>query len=114
MVHYKDNEIKHDSYVVVSDYLNHDKYVVVVMLNEILNDFKLKHTNLKVENTVLRSDGTSQHFKQRFTLNWMTTIPGSAAWEFSATSHEKGDIDGGIGDIYMQTPGKGKNNGSSC
>ena len=94
MVHYKDNEIKHDSYVVVSDYLNHDKYVVVVMLNEILNDFKLKHTNLKVENTVLRSDGTSQHFKQRFTLNWMTTIPGSAAWEFSATSHGKGDIDG--------------------
>ena len=63
------------------------------MLNEILNDFKLKHTSLKVENTVLHSDGTSQYFKQRCTLNWMTTIPESAAWEFSATSHGKGDID---------------------
>ena len=34
MVHYKDNKLKHNLYVFVSDYLNHDnKYVVLVILS---------------------------------------------------------------------------------
>ena len=94
MVHYKEIKLKHESYVTVTDYLSHDKYAAVVILNEILNDLKLKHPNLTVENTTFRSDGTSQHFKQCYTLNWMTTLKDSVAWEFSATSHGKGDIDG--------------------
>ena len=35
-VHCKDNELKHDPYVFVSDYLMHDKYAVVVILSELL------------------------------------------------------------------------------
>ena len=44
--------------------------------------------------STLRSDGITQHFKQRYTLSWMTTLKESVAWEFSATSHGKGDTDG--------------------
>ena len=95
MVHYKDNELKHNSYVFVSDYLSHDKYAVFVILSELLNSFKLKHSSIQFENTTLQSDGTALHFKQQYTLSWMTTLKDSVAWEFSVTSHGKGDGIGG-------------------
>ena len=78
----------------LSDSVNHDKYAVVVILSEFLNDFKLGHPSIQFENTTLQSDGTAKHFKQRYTLSWMTTLKDSDAWAFSVTSHGKGDIDG--------------------
>ena len=45
-------------------------------------------------NVFLHSDGTAQHFKYKYYLCTMTLVDGNVEWDFSATSHGKGDIDG--------------------
>ena len=95
MVHYKGNELKHN-YVFVSGYLNNDKYAVVVILSELLNDFKLRRPGIQFENATFRSDRTVQHTVPSLhftTLSCMTNLKDPLAWDFSATSHGKGDID---------------------
>lgn len=101
MIYYCHNEgtssqklIKSEPYVIVSDYLHHDKYAVVIFNQMIIDSFKSNHPNFPIKNLEFQSDGTSQHFKQKYTIFDMTLSGIPTKWNFSATSHGKGCIDG--------------------
>lgn len=100
MIYYCHNEetsqkvIKAEPYVIVSDYLHHDKYAVITFNKMIVESFKRKYPDFAIKNIEFQSDGTSQHFKQKFTLYHMTQSSIPTKWNFSATSHGKGGIDG--------------------
>ena len=78
--------------VIVSDYLQHDKYAVNVFLRAILQflDANVRH----FEKVVFFSDGPSSQFKQRFLLSSITLFNRNIVWNFFATSHGKGPVDG--------------------
>ena len=80
------------SYVVVSDYLLHDKYAVMTFLALLMDHVEnnVKH----FENYVFFSDGAASQFKQRFTLCEITLLGKSLSWNFFATGHGKGVVDG--------------------
>ncbi|KAJ4446138.1 hypothetical protein ANN_12830 [Periplaneta americana] len=86
---YKD---KVKSYVIVSDYMTHDKYAVAQFVNVLVDELKSFAPNVRILN--IFSDGAAQHFKQRFTLSLATTAPVPINWHFFATSHGKGAVDG--------------------
>ena len=80
-------------HVIISDNLKHDKYAVVVYLSEIL---KYKPENVRF----LRvwTDGPNSQFENKYAmdpkemLSEMYNI--KIIWNFSATSHGKGPVDG--------------------
>ena len=74
------------SYVLVSDYLLHDKYAAMTFLALSID---LKH----FENYMFFSDGAASQFKQRFTLCEITLLRKSLSWNFFATGYDKGDVD---------------------
>lgn len=81
------------SYVVVSDYLEHDKYAVDVFMKLLISDIITLHPNLEVLNVF--TDGAGSHFKQRFTLANMSTYTNPRlTWNFFASYHGKGAVDG--------------------
>jgi len=80
-------------YVVVSDYMRHDKYAVAVFNKAILDDFKARKPDVGCNELHFQSDGAAQHFKQKFTLCNLTLLGIPASWHFSATS-QKECIDG--------------------
>ncbi|KAJ4440626.1 hypothetical protein ANN_08773 [Periplaneta americana] len=86
---YKD---KVKSYVIVSDYMTHDKYAVAQFVNVLVDELKSFAPNVRILN--IFSDGAAQHFKQRFTLSLATTAPVPINWHFFATSHGKGAVNG--------------------
>jgi hypothetical protein len=86
--------VKSEPYVVISDYMHHDKYAVIKFNKLILEKFKDRHPGFNVSKIEYQSDGTSQHFKQKYTLYAMTMNTVPTNWHFSATSHGKGCIDG--------------------
>ena len=97
MVHYKDinsNDIRSEPIVVVSDSMNHDKYAVHVFLNKVFESFEKSHPELQIGHKIFQSDGAAQHLKQKFTLCSMMLMDGDVEWNFSATSHGKGEVDG--------------------
>ena len=49
---------------------------------------------LQIDKRLLHSDGTAQHFKQKYSLCAMTLMDGDVEWDFSATYLGKSDIDG--------------------
>ena len=87
------------SFVVVTDYMHHDKYMSMIATIKILRELILKYPTV---NTLhLFSDGAAQHFKQRFFFNGVTMLPVvlgmeqlKITYDFSATSHGKGAVDG--------------------
>ena len=87
------------SFVVVTDYMHHDKYMSMIATIKILKELIIKYPTV---NTLhLFSDGAAQHFKQRFFFNGVTmlsTILGmeqmKITYDFTATSHGKGAVDG--------------------
>ena len=84
------------SYVIISDYLSHDKYAVDVFNRLIIADLKGKLQGLQVID--IFSDGAGQHFKQKFTISNITfyemELGVKCNWHFFATSHGKGAVDG--------------------
>lgn len=98
MIYYRENstatDVASEPYVVISDYNHHDKYAVIGFNKLILEKFSEKHPELKVREIEFQSDGTSQHFKQKYTIFSMTLNEIPTTWHFSATSHGKGCIDG--------------------
>lgn len=89
------DEVKVASYACISDYMMHDKYSVVVFNDAVLRDFKAHHPAIDVKVINYQSDGCGQHFKQKYMLCYITTIPDiSVNWHFTATSHGKGAVDG--------------------
>ena len=80
------------SMTIVSDYLHHDKYAVNVFLNTI---FKwLDEEVRQFESIVIFSDGAASQFKQRYLLCSLTLMNRQITWNFFATSHGKGPVDG--------------------
>ena len=87
------------SFVVVTDYMHHDKYMSMIATIKILKELIIKYPTV---NTLhLFSDGAAQHFKQRFFFNGVTMLPTilgkeqlKITYDFSATSHGKGAVDG--------------------
>ena len=78
--------------VIVSDSLHHDKYAVNVFLSQI---FQHLDENVRpFESIVMFSDGASSQFKQCFLLCSHTLMNRDITWNFFATSHGKGPVDG--------------------
>ena len=98
--------LQSEPYVIISNYKNHDKYAVGVFNNALLSHFQSSHPDCKVTNIEYQSDGTAQHFKQKFTLCSVTlqTIP--TKWSYSATSNGKGCIDGIGGSVKRRVSEK--------
>ena len=82
--------------VVVSDYLHHDKYAVNLFLKTILQH--LDSTVQRFNKVVIFSDGAASQFKQHYLLSSITLLNRNISWNFFATSHGKGPVDG-IGGI---------------
>lgn len=80
--------------VVISDYLNHDKYAVNVFNEKVIEYIKLQYQSAEISKIIFKSDGTGQHFKQKYSLCLITCRPEDVEWHFTATSYGKGPIDG--------------------
>ena len=87
------------SFVIVSDYMHHDKYLTTIAIIKILSELLLKYPTISILN--LFSDGAAQHFKQSFFFNAVTRLPKllgvehlKIIYDFFATSHGKGAVDG--------------------
>ena len=92
-------EIVPESSVIVSDDMIHGKLAVSCFLGKILENLKAKHPT--IEKIDFFSDGASSQFKQKYMFTNLTFFQeiydGSITWNFFATSHGKGAVDG-IGD----------------
>ena len=81
------------SHVIVSDFMEHTKTSVVIFLDEIMQNFPPEIEDLRIW-----TDGPTSQFKNKFVMAGMKMlsikhdIP--LSWNFSATSHGKGPVDG--------------------
>lgn len=86
------------SYAVLTNYLSHDKYAVNYFNKLIINDLIVTR-KLRINRLEVFSDGAAQHFKQRFTLHSFSTLTQvfpevDFYWNYFASSHGKGAVDG--------------------
>jgi hypothetical protein len=87
------------SFVIVSDNLNHDKVAVLSFTNTILD-----HFDLEGKRVIIFTDGPSSQYKNKFIISALPKIKeerrlASLSWEYFATSHGKGAVDGIGGEI---------------
>ncbi|KAJ8051205.1 hypothetical protein HOLleu_04685 [Holothuria leucospilota] len=85
------------SYAIVSDDLVHGKYAVATFLARIVEDLQAAYPELQVISFF--SDGAASQFKNRFLFQNLTHMKEaynleSIKWNFFATSHGKGVVDG--------------------
>ncbi|GBM81678.1 hypothetical protein AVEN_239454-1 [Araneus ventricosus] len=80
--------------VVVSNYMQRDKYAVATFTDVIIENIKKSHAKFNMKNVIYQSDGTGKYFKQKFSLCLGTIMHDNFQWHFTATSHGKGAIDG--------------------
>ncbi|ELU17965.1 hypothetical protein CAPTEDRAFT_215629, partial [Capitella teleta] len=82
--------------VIVSDCLQHTKITVFTCMEEIFTHLKSKHSSVK--KICVFSDGAASQFKQRFLFSnlhlWEQQHSIKLEWNFFATSHGKGAVDG--------------------
>lgn len=97
------SQLKKESYCIVSDFKGylgskgHDKFAVSHFTSVLIKDFQSRHPLIDLQNVEFLSDGTAQHFKQKFSLCQVLTqnFPHlNVEWHFSPTSHGKGPVDG--------------------
>ncbi|CAB4041133.1 Sentrin-specific protease 2 [Paramuricea clavata] len=83
------------SHVIVSDELNHDKKSVAVFMSTVMDKF-VKEMHADVRRAYVFSDGPSSQFKNRYIVNFLHHLNSkvSIQWNFFATSHGKGAVDG--------------------
>ncbi len=84
------------SFAIVSDALTHTKESVWVFMSYLLK--KLKEDNPCLEVLNIFSDGAGSQFKQKYLFSnlhaWEQDYSMSIRWNFFATSHGKGEVDG--------------------
>ena len=82
-----------ESYALISDYREHDKYFCGHCNQTIIADLKRKCSLHTID---FFTDDAASQFKQKYTLNNMTLIFNDieCTWHFFATSHGKGAVDG--------------------
>ena len=74
LVHYKDANdfLQHEPFFLVSDYMNHDKYAVLVFLERIFDKFKNLYPDIIITKKYLRSDGAGQYLnKSTQSVEWL-------------------------------------------
>nr|XP_042913577.1 uncharacterized protein LOC122273608 [Parasteatoda tepidariorum] len=89
-----ENNLKSVPIVVISDYLHHDKYAVAIFNNAIIKKIKDDFSELSISKIIYKSDGTAQHFKQKYSICLAMLQSNDIEWHFAATGHGKGPIDG--------------------
>ena len=87
----------HQSYCIVSDYLQHDKYTVFAFLQAIIANVKSSYPKLEALN--IFPDGAASQFKQKFILSSLNHMKSSndlegLEWNFFASS-----VDGNGGSL---------------
>lgn len=85
------------SFSVISDSLSHSKIDVYVLITKILEEIKIQHGQF--QNILIFSDGSSCQFKNKFIFWSLPDLMAKFAcknleWNFFATSHGKGAVDG--------------------
>ncbi|KAL2102344.1 hypothetical protein ACEWY4_001512 [Coilia grayii] len=86
------------SYVVVSDELQHDKNTVTTFLTAIVKDLQETHPGMR--ELYIFSDGSASQFKNRYVWFFLASsfkemFPNvNTEWHYFATSHGKGAVDG--------------------
>ena len=90
------NECENQSFAIISDELTHTKHSVYVFMDYILKQLTEKLPSIKKIN--IFSDGAGQQFKQRYLFSnlhiWEEKFDVKIIWNFFATSHGKGVVDG--------------------
>ena len=90
------NNATNFSMVVISDDLNHTKYSIFAFMQCIFQALRVKFPSIESINVF--SDGPTSQFKQRFLFSnlhyWEQDHDISITWNFFATSHGKGVVDG--------------------
>ena len=86
----------HECFAIISDELIHDKYSVYKYLDTILEHLRNNYEGItKVQ---IFSDGARCQFKQRFLFSYLHVLEAqhgmSITWNFFASSHGKGVVDG--------------------
>ena len=103
------------SFALPSSDITHDKFVVDAALKIILNHIKSVLPNVKERNCF--SDGAASQFKQRFHFRNLIQIANQYnidfSWNFFATSHGKGVVDG-IGGVVNRLVWSGVLAGEVC
>lgn len=91
----------HISYALLSDHMEHDKYAAHTFMSSIIRDIKERHPD--IEDISIFSDGAASQFKQRFMFANITfykeDFDVSVTWNFFASGHGKGAVDGVGGTI---------------
>ena len=89
-------EDENESFVLVSDDLTLTKYSVYIFMEYIMKHLREKFSSIRVLNVF--SDGAGSQFKQRFLFwnmhYWKQDHHLKLTWNFFATSHGKGVVDG--------------------
>lgn len=85
-----------ESLVVISNYVDQNKYAVWCCLNTIINHVKIRIPSMK--RLLIFSDGAGSQFKNKYTLSNLVFAKEDyntqISWSFSATAHGKGAVDG--------------------
>ena len=85
-----------ESIVIISDDLNHTKNAVYTFMSFLYNHLTNKYPTIETINTF--SDGAASQFKQRYLFSnlhtWEQNTQTNIIWNFFATSHGKGAVDG--------------------
>lgn len=83
-------------FVVISDELNHDKFAVWAFLKAVMTSLKTEFPEL--EKVKILSDGCAAQFKSKYNLSNLCCLKSdfgvTGEWNFFATSHGKGAVDG--------------------
>lgn len=84
-----------ESRVIVSDEMKHDKKAVAVFMSQVIDKF-IKKSHPDVKQAYVFSDGPSSQFKNKYIANFLHTLNKIVhiQWNFFATSHGKGVVDG--------------------
>lgn len=98
----EDSEVRHRSFVFLSDSTSHDTAAVFTIQKLLLPEIK-KHVN--VDKIIYFSDGAKQHFKNRYQgvnlKNHKRDFGVTAEWHCHATAHGKNACDG-VGAVFKR------------
>lgn len=107
VVYYKlNNKLKHENFVVISEYVNHDATGVNLFNGKLIEHLKKKLGENFIKKIFYFSDGAGSQYKNKF--NFINLIEHEkefgipAEWHFFATSHGKGAVDGIGGSVKQK------------
>ncbi|XP_050340402.1 uncharacterized protein LOC126766718 [Bactrocera neohumeralis] len=99
VVYYKkNNAVKNENYVLISENLHHDANAVHLFNTKVIAYLKSKFGQTSIKKVIYFSDGAGSQYKNKFNLSNLlqhkTDFNVEAEWNFFATSHGKGACDG--------------------